>query len=173
MLHSNSASFNATFDHAQHMQGLESARPREGCATCHTPANRGVAETIPARLSAHQTCYQCHSPGKSASNFSSCGSCHDFGRYSRTPTTARSYRVGFSHADHNVRTRLTCASCHTVVGRGLPQAKQVSSILPAQHNSNPRARSCVTCHKGQRAFGDSGPGFSDCRRCHKGFTFRG
>jgi c(7)-type cytochrome triheme protein len=165
-------SFNAKFDHAQHMLGIESARPGEGCVACHTPTNRGVAESIPARLNAHQTCYQCHSPGKQASNFSSCGSCHDSGRYSRTPTTARAYRVGFSHADHKVRTRLTCGNCHTVLGRGLPQARQVSSILPAQHNSNTRVRSCVTCHNGQRAFGDRGPGFSDCGRCHKGFTFR-
>ena len=164
--------FNAKFDHAQHMQGIEAARPAEGCAACHAPVNRGVAETIPARLTAHQTCYQCHSPGREAGNFSSCGSCHDYGRYSRTPTTAGAYRLGFSHVDHNVQARLTCGHCHTVLRRGLPQARQVSSILPAQHYANPRDRSCITCHNGQRVFGDGGPGFNDCRRCHKGFTFR-
>jgi hypothetical protein len=165
-------SFTSEFDHAQHLRGIESARSAEGCAACHTAALRGVAETIPARLSAHQTCYECHSPGKQASNISSCGSCHKLGRYSPTPTAARSYRVGFSHADHSPRQRLSCEGCHNVMGRGLPQARQVSSILPAQHYSNHRARTCVTCHNGQRTFGDKGPGFSDCRRCHKGINFR-
>lgn len=165
-------SFTAEFDHAQHLRGIESARSAEGCAACHTRALRGVAETIPARLGAHQTCYECHSPGKQASKFSSCGSCHRLGRYSPTSTAARSYRVGFSHADHGPRQRLSCEGCHNVMSRGLPQARQVSSILPAQHYSNPRARTCVTCHNGQRTFGDKGPGFSDCRRCHKGINFR-
>ncbi len=164
--------FTAEFDHAQHLRGIESARPAEGCAACHTRALRGVAQTIPARLGAHQTCYQCHSPGKQASNFSSCGSCHKLGRYSPTSMAARSYRVGFSHADHGPRVRLSCDNCHSIMGRGLPQARQVSSILALQYHSNPRARSCATCHNGQRAFGDKGPGFSDCRRCHKGFNFR-
>lgn len=165
-------SFNTKFDHAQHLQGVESARPGEGCAACHTPANRGVALTIPARLNAHQTCYRCHSPGKSASSFSSCGSCHDIGRYSRTSVMARAFRVGFSHADHGARKRLSCETCHKIKGRGLPQAQQVSSILAAQHYANPRTQSCKTCHNGKRAFGDTGPGFTDCIRCHKGVNFK-
>ena len=165
-------SFNAKFDHAQHLLGQEGARPGNGCAACHTPANRGVAQTIPARLSAHQTCYQCHSPGKQAGNFSSCGSCHEFGRYSRTPIAARSYRVGFSHADHNARKRMNCDSCHRVKAQGLRQRQQVSSILPAQHYANPRAQTCKTCHNGKRTFGDTGPGFTDCVRCHKGMNFK-
>jgi len=165
-------SFNAKFDHAQHLLGIESARPAEGCVACHTPANRGVAHTIPARLNAHQNCYQCHSPGKQAGSFSSCGSCHAFGGYSRTPTTARAYRVGFSHADHTASKTLSCENCHKVNGKGLPQARQVSSILSSQHYSNPRAQSCMTCHNGKRAFGDRGPGFTDCRRCHKGLNFK-
>ena len=165
-------SFNAKFDHAQHMSGIESARPAQGCSACHTPTNRGLAQTIPARLDAHQNCYQCHSPGKQTSNFSSCGSCHENGRYSRTPATARAYRVGFSHSDHSVRKRLNCDSCHNVKVRGLPQAQQVTSILPVQHYVNPRVQSCKTCHNGKRAFGDTGPGFTDCVRCHKGINFR-
>lgn len=164
-------SFTAEFDHAQHMKGLESARPAEGCAACHTAVRRGVAETIPAGLNAHQTCYQCHAAGKQASNFSSCGSCHKLGSYSPTSTVSRAYRLGFSHGDHGPRARLNCDGCHSVLGRGLPQARQVSSIQPAQHYA-PRLRSCFTCHNGQRVFGDRGPGFSDCRRCHKGFNFR-
>jgi c(7)-type cytochrome triheme protein len=165
-------SFTAEFDHAQHLRGIESARPGEGCIACHTPALRGVATTIPARLGAHQTCYQCHSPGKQATNSSSCGSCHKLGRYSPTMMTARSYRLGFSHADHGPRERLTCESCHNVMGRGLPQARQVTSISPLLHHSNPRARSCLTCHNGQRAFGDARREFSDCKRCHKGSRFK-
>ncbi len=125
-------SFTAEFDHAQHLKGIEAARPAKGCAACHSPANRGVAETIPARLNA---------------------------------------RVGFSHADHGPRERLTCDRCHNVRSRGLPQARQVSSVLSAQHYIKPRAQSCATCHNGQRAFGDKGPNFDDCKRCHKGLKF--
>lgn len=165
-------SFDAKFDHAQHLQGIGFARPERGCAFCHGPARGGVAETIPARLDAHRVCYECHAPGKQASNFSSCGSCHGLGRYSATSIAARSYRVGFSHAEHGSRERLNCESCHNVLGRGLPQARQVSSIAPALHRSSARARSCMTCHNGQRAFGDAKPEFVNCKRCHKGPTFR-
>jgi len=162
--------FTSEFDHAQHLQGIESARPANGCAACHTPANRGVAETIPAPSNAHKICYDCHSPGKQASNSSSCGSCHRFGRHSPTSTAARAYRMGFSHADHGPRARLNCDRCHDVRGRGLPQARQVSSIAPVQHLPNPRA--CVTCHNGQRAFRDEVKGnFENCRRCHQGVKF--
>ncbi|MBA2733234.1 MAG: hypothetical protein H0U54_10135 [Acidobacteria bacterium] len=163
-------SFTAEFDHAQHLRGVEPARPKEGCAACHTPARRGVAQSIPARLNAHQTCYQCHSPGGQAGNLSSCGSCHGLGSYSPTTIASRAYRVSFSHADHGSRQRLTCANCHNVKERGLAQGRQVSSILPAQHFSNPRAQSCMTCHNGRRAFGDVDT--RDCRRCHKGPGFR-
>ena len=159
-------SFKPEFDHAQHLRGIDAARPNAGCAACHTPANRGVAETIPARLNAHQVCYECHSPGKSASKTSSCGSCHRLGSYSPTATAARSYRLGFSHSDHGPRERLSCDRCHDVRGRGLPQAKQVSSIVPVQHLSNSRTQNCMACHNGQRAFGVSA-NFTACSRCHK------
>jgi c(7)-type cytochrome triheme protein len=165
-------SFTAAFDHAQHLRGIESARPAGGCAVCHTRALRGVALTIPSRLGAHQTCFECHSPGKSASDSSSCGSCHRLGRYSPTSVTAPSYRWGFSHADHSRRERLTCESCHNVLARGLPEARQVSSITAALHRSSGRARSCLTCHNSQRAFGDAKPEFNNCKRCHKGATFK-
>jgi hypothetical protein len=158
-------SFTAEFDHAQHVRGGESARPADGCVTCHAPTRRGVAKTIPARLDAHQTCYQCHSPGRQAGNLSSCGSCHGLGTYSPTPTGARAYRRGFSHADHGAGRRLSCDSCHAVKGRGLPQARQVSSALPVQHFADPRAQSCKTCHNGRRAFGDED--FNFCNRCHR------
>jgi c(7)-type cytochrome triheme protein len=164
-------SFAAEFDHAQHLKGIESALPGKGCAACHSPANRGVGETIPARLNAHQVCYDCHSPGKSASKTSSCGSCHRLGSYSPTSSAARAYRMGFSHADHGPRERLNCDRCHDVRGRGLPQARQVSSIAPVQHLTNSRAQNCIACHNGQRAFGESA-NFTECSRCHKRTGFR-
>ena len=164
-------SFAAEFDHAQHLKGIESARSGKGCAACHSPASRGVAVSIPERLNAHQICYDCHSPAKQASKFSSCGSCHSLGSYSPTSTAARVYRMGFSHADHGARERLTCDRCHDVRGRGLPQARQVSSIMPVQHLSSSRAQNCVSCHNGRRAFGES-VNFSECSRCHKRPGFR-
>jgi c(7)-type cytochrome triheme protein len=163
-------SFNAMFDHAQHLMGNASARPGGGCVACHTPARRGVAQSIPARLGAHQTCYQCHSPGRQASNLSSCGYCHKLGPYSPTSTASRAFGMSFSHATHGPRQRLSCENCHTVMGQGLPQRRQVSSILAAQHFASARARSCMTCHNGQRAFGDTD--FNDCKRCHKQPGFR-
>lgn len=165
-------SFAAKFDHAQHLQGIDSARPQKNCNFCHTQARGGVAETIPARLEAHRICYECHAPGKQASESASCGSCHDQRPYSATAIAARSYRVGFSHAEHGPRERLNCESCHTLLGRGLAQTRQVSSIAPALHRSNARARSCLTCHNGRRAFGDAQPEFVNCKRCHNGPTFK-
>ncbi|MBA2703901.1 MAG: hypothetical protein H0U60_08620 [Blastocatellia bacterium] len=163
-------SFRAEFDHAQHLQGKETARPSAGCAACHTPARRGVAQSIPARLTAHRTCYECHSQGKQASDLSSCGVCHALGSYSSTSTNTRAYRVSFSHADHGARARLSCTNCHNVRGQGLQQTRQISSISPAQHSANSRAQSCMTCHNGRRAFGDTDT--HDCKRCHKRETFR-
>ena len=164
-------SFTAEFDHAQHLKGIESARPAKGCTACHTRLNRGVAETVPTRLGAHQICYECHTPGRAGNDSSSCGYCHKLGRYSPTSTTARAYRFAFSHADHYTRAHLNCDRCHNVLERGLAQRKQVSSIMSVQHSSNSRAQRCTTCHDGQRAFGDKGPKFDDCKRCHKGVTF--
>jgi c(7)-type cytochrome triheme protein len=165
-------SFNAQFDHAQHMEGIEAARPQNGCVDCHTLAVRGIVETIPARLNAHGGCYKCHSPGGRASNSSSCGDCHKLGiSYTPTPTAARAYRVGFSHAKHGPRQGLSCESCHNIVGRNLPQAKQVSSIFTMEHRPISRTPSCMTCHNDKRAFGDKGPNFDVCKRCHKGPKF--
>ncbi len=165
-------SFNAEFDHAQHTTGAAEARSQQGCVTCHAPARRGIAKTIPAGLGAHQTCYQCHTPGKQSGgvDISSCGACHAPGRYAPTSTQARSFGIGFSHTDHGPGQNLNCDSCHTVGRRGLAQRQQVSSTFPAQHFPNTRAQSCVTCHNGQRTFGETN--FNDCKRCHTGTTFR-
>ena len=162
-------SFNVRFDHAQHNAGA--GRPPEGCASCHAPARRGVALTIPAGLDAHANCYQCHTPQARAAgrDLGSCGACHAPGPHRPATTGARAFRVGFSHAAHGPRQGMACADCHAV-RPGLPRSRQVSSPLPSQHFGPPRAQSCMTCHDNRRAFG--GDDFSDCKRCHKGQTFR-
>lgn len=161
-------SFNARFDHAQHNTGA--ARPSNGCASCHAPARRGVALSIPAGLDAHARCYECHTPGASAAgrDIGSCAACHQLAPYRRTPADARAFRVGFSHAAHGPRQRLDCAACHNLTA-GLPQTRQVSSPQPSQHFPRSRAQSCATCHDNRRSFG--GEDFADCRRCHRGRTF--
>lgn len=157
--------FRVSFDHAQHT-GVGA-----NCASCHKPgARRGAALTIPAGLNAHTQCYTCHSPGLSASNLSSCGTCHNsVGAYARTPATGRAFSFSFSHATHGARQRLNCTDCHTVRA-GLPQSRQVSSPATFQHFARSRAQSCMTCHNGKRAFGEAD--FGDCKKCHKGATFR-
>lgn len=163
-------SFNVRFDHAQHMTGA--ARPERGCTACHTPARRGVALSIPAGLPAHNQCYSCHTPDRrdaQGRDLASCNVCHAPAPYRRTPTDARAFRASFSHAAHGTRQRLACADCHTLAA-GLPQTRQVSAPRTAQHFPSGRAMSCLSCHNGRRAFGDAD--FQDCRRCHRGQTFR-
>ena len=159
-------SFGVRFDHAQHDTGA--GRPEAGCASCHAPARRGVALSIPAGMGAHANCYQCHTP-QARGNLGSCATCHAPGSHRPTPTGARAFRVGFSHATHGPRQGMSCAECHTVRA-GLPQSRQVSSPSPTQHFGSGRAQSCMTCHNNRRAFG--GDDFADCKRCHKGQTFR-
>jgi c(7)-type cytochrome triheme protein len=164
-------SFNAKFDHAQHMTG--SARPQSGCSACHTRANRGVALSIPVSLGAHNQCYSCHTPdsrSQSGKEIASCGVCHDARGYRRTPTTARAYRLSFSHADHAARERLTCTECHRLTA-GAPQSHQVSFPSPAEHLNLGTGMSCFICHNGKRSFGGD-LAFKDCGRCHSGATFR-
>ena len=157
-------SFRVAFDHQQHQAA------RAACASCHQTARRGVAFSIPAGLNAHTQCYTCHSPGLSASNLSSCGTCHaSVGRHTRTPATARAFSYSFSHATHGARQRLGCTDCH-IVRAGLPQSRQVSAPAAFQHFPRSRAQSCATCHNNQRAFGEAD--FGDCKKCHKGATFR-
>jgi|SRR5580765_3956959 len=164
------SSFTAEFDHAQHLRGIDSARPKDSCLACHAAVRGGTARTIPARLDAHRVCYDCHDQGKSASRFSSCGSCHGLGRYSPTPASSRAFRLSFSHADHGGRRDLNCQSCHKIRGRGLPQRTQVSSIIPAEHFVTTRAATCKTCHNARSTFGDHDT--HDCKRCHRRDDFR-
>lgn len=165
-------SFAARFDHAQH--GAGAARPPQGCAACHQPAaRRSAALTIPAGFAAHSNCYTCHTPDARSGgrDIATCGACHRASEhFFRTTTLAPAFRIGFSHAAHASRQRLSCADCHRARD-GLPQSRQVSSPLAAEHSQSARAQSCMTCHDNRRAFGDAD--FRDCRRCHQGRTFRG
>jgi c(7)-type cytochrome triheme protein len=159
-------SFNVVFDHARHTAGL-----RASCATCHKPARRGVALSIPAGQGAHPTCFQCHTPNARSGerDISSCNTCHHAGGFARTPEWSQAYRVNFSHAKHTAGARLSCNSCHQVKA-GAPQRRQVTAPVPQEHNRSIRAQSCMTCHDGKRAFG--GYDFSSCKRCHTAGNFR-
>jgi c(7)-type cytochrome triheme protein len=154
-------SFDVRFDHARH------AAVGAGCDTCHRRNRGGVGLSIPARLNAHVTCFSCHTPSAKAigRNISSCGTCHQLGRFARTSEQAAAYRVGFSHAGHDASEKLACADCHNVRA-GRSRGRQVSSPLALNHHAPARASSCATCHNGQRTFG--GDDFSVCKRCHKG-----
>lgn len=156
-------SFNVRFDHAKHSN--------TACVTCHRRSRGGIALTIPARLNAHDTCFDCHTPSAKSNgrDISSCSTCHQPGRFVRTSEQAAAYRVGFSHANHDASERLACGGCHRV-RPGLPQGRQVTSPVALNHHAPARASSCATCHNSQRAFG--GDDFSVCKRCHKGSAWR-
>jgi len=163
-------SFNMKFDHAQHMTG--SARPKNGCVSCHSGAlRRGAALSIPAGMGAHDGCYTCHTPNATANgrDLASCGVCHATRAYGRTSTDSAAYRAGFNHAEHSPRQRLECSSCHNYTA-GLPQRRQVSSPRAQQHFPTGN-NSCATCHNGRRSFGGD-LDFKGCRRCHEGTSFR-
>ena len=165
-------SFNVKFDHVQHNSGA--GRPANGCNSCHARYGRSAAAlSIPTGLSAHNQCYTCHTPSSTNNagrEMASCGVCHDSKPYSRTAVNARAYRYAFSHAKHGRAQRLDCAACHRLTA-GLPQSRQVSSPLAAEHFPASRGMTCLTCHNGQRSFGGD-LAFKDCRRCHSASTFR-
>ena len=156
-------SFRMKFDHSLH-----SKMGSISCVTCHKPARAGVAFSIPAGFNAHNTCYRCHTPRAQSGgrDISSCGTCHQLGGYSRTPTNAAAFRVGFNHAKHQ---KMTCNECHQIRA-GLPQRRQVTSPKPLNHHATGRALSCMSCHNGKRAFG--GDDFTVCKRCHTGTAWR-
>jgi c(7)-type cytochrome triheme protein len=152
-------SFNARFDHAKHLR-------QTNCATCHKATRGGVAFSIPAGAGAHNSCFQCHT-GSSSNTMASCGTCHQPGRLSRTSEWAQAYTTSFAHSKH-LQT-MNCASCHTVRA-GAGRGKQVTSPLTSMHFAPRGAASCASCHNNKRAFG--GEDFSDCRRCHRGTSFK-
>jgi len=156
-------SFNAVFDHGRHVR-------QTNCATCHKPASRGVALSIPSRLSAHATCFQCHGPRTviGGKNIGSCSTCHQSGRLVRTPESARAFAVNFNHAEHSKK-GLSCNDCHTV-RPGARRGAQVAAPVASMHFARAGTNSCAACHNNRRAFG--GNDFSDCRKCHEGRTFK-
>lgn len=153
-------SFGVRFNHSRHL--------RVSCNVCHKTRGPGAALSIPSGRSAHVTCFQCHTANSSHS-MSSCNLCHQPGRFVRVSETARAFQVGFSHNAHGGSKNLTCNSCHTVRA-GTARGRQVSAPLASMHFASTKAQSCATCHNGKRAFGTED--FANCRRCHKGQTFK-
>ena len=152
-------SFNARFDHATHLR-------QTNCASCHKPNRRGVGFSIPSGRGAHSSCFQCHTA--SASNeMASCGTCHQPGSPPRTSDWAKAYTTSFSHSSH-LRS-MNCASCH-MVRTGMGRGRQVTSPLTSMHFAPRGAASCANCHNNRRAFG--GDDFNDCKRCHRGNSFK-
>ncbi|MGB7070205.1 MAG: cytochrome c3 family protein [Pyrinomonadaceae bacterium] len=153
--------FNMKFDHADHDSGQ--GRPPQGCASCHESA--GAAKTIPAGISAHVSCYNCHTP---ESKIGSCNTCHTLAPYSRTRPSRAVFKAVFRHSDHTESQGTSCSECHSVRA-GAPQSRQVSTPAAVQHCGRGNAVECRTCHDGGRAFG--GDDFSSCARCHTGAGF--
>ncbi len=155
-------SFRMKFDHARHV-----SMSNVSCATCHRSSRAGVAMSIPAGFNAHSTCYRCHTPRAQSGgkDISSCGTCHQLGGYSRSPEMMPAFRVSFSHAKHE---KTACNECHEVRA-GQPQRRQVTTPEPLNHHATGRAKSCMSCHDGKRAFG--GEDFTVCKRCHTGPTW--
>lgn len=165
----NLRSFNVRFDHAAH---LGKGRSSSQCAMCHRPERRGVSLSIPSGAGGHATCFGCHSSralGRSGQDIASCSTCHLLAGYSRTSETSRAFSIGFSHALHGTNRKLSCASCHSIRA-GLAQKRQVASPAPSMHLASPLSTSCLSCHDDKRAFGVAES--SNCKKCHRGSTFR-
>ena len=160
--------FGVKFDHARHTKGA--ARPRAGCITCHKIIGSGAARSIPMGANAHATCFQCHVPlaQYGRRNISSCGVCHQPGRYARPTQWSNAFNVSFSHAKHDSNKGLNCSDCHSIKNTGR-RTKQVTKPVPLNHHAPNGVQSCQTCHNGKRAFG--GDDFSTCKRCHQGTTW--
>lgn len=160
----NLRSFNVRFDHARHLR-------LTNCSTCHKPSRKGVALSVPSRLGAHTTCFQCHGPQTEVGdkNIGSCGTCHQPGRPVRNSDWAAAFAKNFDHSEHRGIGLLNCSSCHTVRA-GMPRGRQVTAPAASMHFASSGRQSCATCHNNKKAFG--GNDFSDCKRCHQGTSFR-
>jgi len=151
-------SFSVKFEHGRHTS--------VACATCHKAASRGVALSIPTGSNAHATCFQCHGPASTRKESFSCSLCHQPGRFTRPSISAKAFKANFSHGDHTARSKLSCNECHRVSSA---VSNTMTHPLTAMHQAAGRSESCQSCHNNQRAFGEN---FSDCKRCHRGPTFR-
>lgn len=153
-------SFSAKFNHSKH--------GRVNCAICHKTSGRGgAALSIPSRSSAHSTCFQCHS-NRASFAMSSCSTCHQPGRVSRTSEWSVAFRKSFNHAKHLAKD-MKCATCHTVRA-GTARGRQVSVPLVSMHFARDNSLSCGGCHDGKKAFGPDD--FANCKRCHNPKTFK-
>ena len=141
-------SFKMEFNHTAHFK-------EANCATCHQPQGGGIS--IPARLNAHATCFQCHTSDKivGEKNLGSCSTCHQPGTPNPITDSAKTVGFNFEHAKHS---GLNCQSCHTPTS-----SNQMSAINVSMHSG--QTNSCRTCHNGGKAFGATD--FKDCRRCHQ------
>jgi hypothetical protein len=155
-------SFNVKFDHTRHTR-------LTNCAACHQSSRNGTAFSIPNGLAAHNSCFSCHSPEAESRGrkIDSCGTCHQPGTFSgRISDWAKAYeKTPFKHSSHN----LNCASCHQIK-TGAGRGNQVTAPVAAMHFAPKNVQSCASCHNNKRVFG--GEDFSDCRRCHRGHTFK-
>lgn len=155
-------SFNVIFSHARHLR-------QTNCTACHKPLRNGVALSIPSGLNAHNACFQCHSPGAQSGekNIDSCDTCHQPGKVGGTISEwARAFSATpFTHASH----KMNCTACHNI-NASATRGNQVSAPVAAMHFAAKNAQSCASCHNNKRAFG--GDDFQDCRRCHKGNSFK-
>lgn len=155
-------SFNAVFDHGIHTR-------QTNCASCHQPSRNGVALSIPAGLNAHNSCFSCHSPGavSGEKKIDSCDTCHQPGNLGgKISEWVQAYqKTPFKHSNHN----LNCTTCHTIRA-GAGRGNQVTAPTAAMHFAPKNVQSCASCHNNKRTFG--GEDFSDCRRCHRGNTFK-
>jgi hypothetical protein len=117
------------------------------------PEKAGLARLMPT----HKDCYRCH-PGVVAETPSEdCALCHDrvrvdFSGKGAIPRLARGDLVGFSHADHE---RASCVTCHT----GEPARREGQAATP------PTMESCRTCHAGLARF-EGKPVATACATCH-------
>jgi c(7)-type cytochrome triheme protein len=157
--------FDAKFDHSVHLR-------QTNCSTCHHPARKGFALSIPTGAAAHNACFQCHGPDKivEGRNIGSFSTCHESGSPPKAKSEwARAFSYNFSHADHKGKQDLNCTSCHSVIaGRG--GNREINSPVVAMHFATGRSRSCGGCHNDKRAFGIEE--FTNCRRCHEGKNFK-
>jgi c(7)-type cytochrome triheme protein len=146
--------FGIRFNHAVH--------EKTNCATCHKAGASGVNFSVPNGETAHKTCFQCHSPGKSGGGFtrSSCFTCHQIGSTNDVSPPPAVIAGNFSHTKHEF---LDCSSCHT------PAGGKMSAPLVVMHRAAKATVSCVSCHNNETAFGED---FSNCRRCHTGDKFK-
>lgn len=145
-----SANFGVRFSHAVHA--------KDNCASCH---KAGAANfSVPSGATAHNSCFQCHSPGKSAAAKSTCFSCHNIGGGMDIKPSRAVIPGNFAHAKHEF---MGCDSCHA------PSGVKMTMPTAAMHKAKGKGTNCATCHDNQTAFG--GEDFASCKRCHVGDKF--